>query len=101
MTAPASATIIPFPRSSQATPIDPQERLRRALAGLDEALTIQREAVADWRYALGNLRDSVRGLGSSLQTYNAQLCRLAERVNALNAESMDLEAWADELTKRK
>jgi chromosome segregation ATPase len=101
MTAPASATIIPFPRSPQGTPTDPQERLRQALAGLEAALTIQREAVADWRYALGNLRDSVRGLGSSLQSYNEQLCRLGERVNALNAESKELEAWADEVINTK
>ena len=47
---PVAAAIIPFPsrRPAQAGE-DGQERLRRALAGLDSAIAGQRAAVAAWR----------------------------------------------------
>lgn len=101
-----SAAIIPFPCRpappgaaqpvSQPTgAVDPQERLRAALAGLEAAVRAQREAVAAWRGALGNLHGSVAGLGTSLRSYNAELDALGAHVAGVNRQARALEAWAD------
>jgi uncharacterized coiled-coil protein SlyX len=64
-----SAAIIPFPMM----PIDPAERLRRALATLEAALAEQRIAVANWRGAIADLNGSVSELGQSLHTLRDRL----------------------------
>ena len=90
----ATARIIPFP--ARAVPSDAgQERLRRALAGLDEAVAGQRAAVAAWRGALADLSRTVSGLGDSLQQYRGNLDTLGERVAGLNAQAVQLERTAD------
>ena len=93
---PATATIIPFPaREPPATPDEGQERLRRALARLDEAVAGQREAVAAWRGALADLSRVVSGLGDSLHRYRGNLDTLGTRVARLHAQALQLERTAD------
>lgn len=91
-----SAEIIPFPsRRPAPTGDDGQERLRRALAGLDEALAGQRAAFAAWRGALGELSTVVSGLGDSMQRYCGNLDTLGTRVAGLHAQAVQLEHTAD------
>ena len=99
-----SATIIAFPRPKAAPANDAAgdgpERLRRALAALELALSEQRTAVAAWRENLDALRGSVRGLGASLHAYQSRLGALAEEVGGLNQEARRMEAWADAALSR-
>jgi hypothetical protein len=68
-----TAEIIPFPvRAAE----DPAERLRRALAALDDALDRQRGALADWRFSLATLHHSVEGLGCAMTGYRDRLAAL-------------------------
>ena len=91
-----TAEIIPFPsRRPAPTADDGQERLRRALAGLDEALAGQRAAFAAWRGALGELGTVVSGLGDSMQRYCGSLDTLGTRVAGLHAQAVQLEHTAD------
>lgn len=71
--------------ASEILPQSPAERLRRALAALDDALLQQRQAVAEWRGSLGALRGSVGELGQSLHGYTNALAALNSRVSALGA----------------
>jgi hypothetical protein len=100
-----SATIIAFPRVKAAAPApaaaDPQARLQRALASLEQALEEQRIAVAAWRDSLGQLRGSVQGLGASLGTYQTRLGSLADDIDGLNREARRLDAWADAAITRE
>jgi hypothetical protein len=91
----ATAVIIPFPLRGPTTGCDGQERLRRALAGLDEALETQRAAVAAWRAALSDLGGVVSGLGDSLRRYRSSLDALGNRVAGLHAQAVRLERTAD------
>ena len=90
-----TAQIIPFPRRPAAPPDPGQERLRRALAGLDAALANQREAVAAWRGALAELGTVVSGLGTSLRVYQGSLETLGTRVDTLHTQAVQLEQTAD------
>ena len=91
-----TAEIIPFPsRRPAPTADDGQERLRRALAGLDEALAGQRAAFAAWRGALGELSTVVSGLGDSMQRYCGSLDALGTSVAGLHAQAEQLEQTAD------
>jgi hypothetical protein len=91
-----TAEIIPFPsRQPAPTGIDGQERLRRALAGLDEALAEQRAVFAAWRSSLGELSTVVAGLGDSMQRYCGNLDTLGTRVAGLHAQAEQLEQTAD------
>ena len=93
---PVTAEIIPFPsRRPRSSADDGQERLRRALAGLDEAVAGQRAAVAAWRGALADLGTVVSGLGDSLQRYRGNLDALGARVAGLHAQAVQLERTAD------
>jgi hypothetical protein len=94
--APVPATIIRFPKLRHAPGKDDgQERLRRALMGLDKAIAGQRAAVAAWRSALGELSAVVSGLGESLQRYRGNLDTLSGRVSRLHAQAVQLERTAD------
>jgi ABC-type transporter Mla subunit MlaD len=91
-----SAQIIPFPSRQPTAPADDgQERLRRALQALDEALAGQRDAVAAWRGALADLGTVMSGLGESMQRYRGSLDALDNRVGQLHAEAVQLERTAD------
>jgi hypothetical protein len=90
-----TSQIIPFPARRGVTQEDGQERLRRALAGLDSAIAGQRIAVAAWRKALGELGTVVSGLGDSLQRYRGNLDTLSERVTGLHTEAVKLERTVD------
>ena len=91
-----TAVIIPFPsRRPAVCGSEGQERLRRALAGLDEALATQCAAVAAWRAALGELGGVVSGLGDSLRRYRGSLDTLGTRVAGLHAQAVLLERTAD------
>jgi hypothetical protein len=93
---PVTAEIIPFPlRQPAPTGDDGQERLRRALEGLDEALAGQRAAFAAWRGALGELSTVVSGLGDSMQRYCGNLDILDTRVAGLHTQAVQLERTAD------
>jgi hypothetical protein len=93
------AIILPFPAraaSRRSPPVRPDEdRLTRALASLDAALTEQRQAVAAWRDSLHALRQTTEGLGSSLRRYDGVLGTLNDRVAGLNTQARQLERWAD------
>ena len=91
-----TAEIIPFPsRRPAPTTDDGQERLRRALEGLDEALAGQRAAFAAWRGALGELSTVVSGLGDSMQRYCGSLDALGTSVAGLHAQAEQLEQTAN------
>jgi len=90
-----TATIIPFPASRPADTGAGDDRLRRALAALDAALTAQRAAVADWRQSLAQLGETMQGLGASLHRYRGNLLRVEVQVGGLNKQAVALEAWAD------
>jgi hypothetical protein len=69
------------------------------MAALDEALAGQRAAVSAWQTALAALRGSVAGLDGSLHDYQDALGALRRRTEALRAQSLRLEAWADAVTE--
>ena len=105
-----TAEIIPFP----ARPITPavanpavnaptqaEARLTLALAGLNNAVTTQRAAMAAWKAALGDLRTVTGRLGASLRTYNDSLGHLDARVKTLRSEAARLEAWAADAPAKK
>ncbi|MGC1409606.1 MAG: hypothetical protein WA864_11745 [Acetobacteraceae bacterium] len=93
---PVTAEIIAFPLSRQAPPKDEgQERLRRALVKLDDAIAGQRAAVAAWRGALADLSTVVSGLGENLQRYRGSLDTLGTRVAGLHNQAVQLERTAD------
>jgi hypothetical protein len=75
--------------------ISPEARLARALAGLNEAVNTQREAITAWRAALGDLQTVTGRLGESLRTYHDNLGNLSSRVARLRTESVKLATWAD------
>ncbi len=83
--------VIPFRRPESTVVGAPPDRLQQALVALEAALDEQRLAVADWRAALGELQDSMQGLGSSLQTYRTNLDGLAIDVAGLNAVAVQLQ----------
>ncbi len=95
--APSSAQIIPFPsrQSVAEPPIDGQERLRRALVSLNDAVAGQRVAVAAWRGALAELGTVMAGLGESMQRYRGSLDKLGGRVAGLHTQAVQLERTAD------
>jgi hypothetical protein len=90
-----SAQILQFPARQPPPTNDPQERLRRALAGLDAAVAGQRAAVAAWRGALAELGTAMAGLGRSMQHYQGSLDTLGGRVARLHVEAVQLERTAD------
>jgi hypothetical protein len=91
-----TAEIIAFPLRRPAPAGDEgQERLRRALVGLDQAVAGQRAAVAAWRSALADLSTVVTGLGNGLQRYRGNLDTLGARVAGLHAQAVQLERTAD------
>jgi ABC-type transporter Mla subunit MlaD len=93
---PISAEIIPFPtRQPMQVPDNGQDRLRRALQDLDEAVAGQRTAVAAWRSALAELGTVMGGLGDSMQRYRQNLDTLGGRVAKLHAQAVQLERTAD------
>lgn len=93
----ASAEIIAFPSRKSAAPVieDGQERLRRALVNLEDAVAGQRAAVAAWGGALADLGTVMNGLGESMQRYRGNLDTLGGRVAGLHAQAVQLERTAD------
>ncbi len=90
-----TAQIIPFPQRSPAASQEGQERLRRALAGLESAVAEQSAAIAAWRSSLAELGTVVSGLNNSLQRYRGSLDTLDTRVSALHGQAVQLEGIAD------
>jgi hypothetical protein len=110
MTNSATAQIIPFPTraappvqtaQSPAVPTPADVRLSRALTNLNSAVIAQREAIATWKSALGDLRTVTRRLGGSLRSYSDSLGQLDARVTTLRIEAVKLEAWADGVLAKK
>jgi chromosome segregation ATPase len=94
----ASAEIIPFP--TRTVEPDGKARLAEALASLQRALDEQREAVAAWRGAMGELRNNMQRLGGSLSAYQLELVKLNSKVGALNRTSRKLQDWAEQVGTR-
>ena len=99
----SSADIIAFPsrvKAPEPAPAgDAGERLRLALLALDNAVKNQRAAVVDWRVAIGDLRQTMQTLGSSLNRYEATLgtigvdaATLARAAQRMQAQAITLEA---------
>jgi hypothetical protein len=90
-----TAEIIPFP--SRLKPEEPRsdDRLARALASLTTAMMEQQAAIAAWRGALGELKETTSGLGESLQRYQISLGALSGSVSALEGKAQLMEQWAD------
>jgi hypothetical protein len=110
MTNSATAQIIPFPTQTAspvqaaqppAIPTPADVRLSRALTNLNNAVIAQREAIAAWKSALGDLRTVTKRLGGSLRTYSDSLGQLDARVTSLRTEAVKLEAWADGVLAKK
>lgn len=91
--APVSAEIIPFP--SRPTEPDGKARLTEALANLHKALDEQKEAIAAWRGAMGELRESMQRLSGGLSAYQVELVKLNSKVGMLNRSSRQLQDWAE------
>lgn len=92
------ARIIPFPTRAHATPRSPdpvQLRLQQALASLEAALAVQRQAVAEWRSSSETLQDSIGELYENAASFQDSLTRLSEEVSRTRAQSERLAAWAD------
>lgn len=92
------AEIIPFP--AQRPEQVGRERLDRSLARLQEALTQQAGAVAEWRAQLDRLRAGVGALGRSFDDYGTRLRAARRGVDRVGAEARRLEAWADGVVRR-
>lgn len=82
------AQVIPFPERPAP---DPQARLRAALAGLDQALANERDAVAAWRQGLAELHGGMEALGRSLRAYHGRLGALDAGLARLGTEARALE----------
>jgi hypothetical protein len=90
-----TAEIIPFPSRPRPEEPRPDDRLARALASLTAAMTEQQAAIATWRSALGELKETTSGLGKSLQRYQISLGSLSGSVSALEGKAQLMEQWAD------
>lgn len=90
-----TATVIPFPVRDKPAEATPEDRLTRALASLNAAMSDQRAAVAAWRSVLGELKATTSGLDESLHRYRANLRALGTSVSSLHAKAKSLEEWAD------
>lgn len=86
----------PALRSPTGPGVSGEERLRRALAALDAAVTGQRAAVAEWRQSLEQLGTTMSGLGTSVGRYRDSLTNLEGQVGSLNRQAVALERWADQ-----
>ena len=73
-----------------------EDRLQRALAALDAAVTGQRAAVAEWRQSLEQLGSTMKGLGISLGQYRDSLTDLEGQVGSLNHQAVEMERLADQ-----
>ena len=96
-----TAQIIPFPTRASAGADAGQLRLQRALRSLDEALTAQRAAIAEWRHSLDTLRTTMGGLGDSVRRYHDRLGELDTQVSGLRSQAVALEQWADDALARE
>ncbi len=103
MSSSVGAEIIPFPvrQPMGLAGSDPQERLRKALAALDTAMTEQKAAMAGWRDSLDQLKKSTQGLGLSMQRYRGSLDKLGADVAGLHKQATQLESWADDTLKNQ
>ena len=90
-----TAEIIPFPAHPKPEEPRPDDRLARALASLTTAVMEQKAAIAAWRGALGELKETTSGLGESLQRYQISLGSLSGSVSALRGKAQLMEQWAD------
>ncbi len=98
-----SAEILPFPTRSptatatQAPSENPTQRLQSALAALDAAVLKQRAAVTTWQAAIGDLRTTMSGLGTSLHTYRGAIGTLGDRVECLGDVARRIQAETHKL----
>jgi hypothetical protein len=102
-----TAAIIAFPArrpapqgAPQGTPHGNQERLARALAGLDEALARQRSAMAEWRAALAELGASAVAVAAGRSSYHRRLRELQSCLATTHERAVTLERWADTMLDR-
>jgi hypothetical protein len=88
MTEIASAALFTFPER-------PEDRLRRALRGLEAALSEQARAVAELRCELGALHGALGGLGDAFDGYSVSLAQTGVSAREAEAEFRKLESTAD------
>ena len=84
----ADATVIPFPVASAR--VREQDRLRRALEALQDAVADQKRVLSDWRFAMAELGVGVAGLGHSLMSYQDGLSEVDAQLSGLRAASATL-----------
>jgi hypothetical protein len=84
----AMAQILAFPQK-------PEDRLRAALRGLEDALAEQKEAFGTLRSNLATLGGAVSGLQTSLRGYGGALAGTAQGMAKAHAEASRLETTAD------
>ena len=82
-------------------PLRPEDRLRRALRKLEDALTEQGVAVAGFRADLSALSTAVVGLDHSMQDYRGKLGEAADAAARAQEEARKLEARAEAMLARK
>jgi len=83
-----AAAIFTFPER-------PEDRLRRALRGLEAALAEQAGAVAELRRELGALSSSLGGLEDAFDGYSVALGQTGTECRRAEAEFRKLETTAD------
>lgn len=96
------AEIIPFPprranisaRSAEASP-SPDLRLQQSLTRLQAATDQQRHAIAGWRKALSDLKNSMHTLDGSMQRYRLRLETLRAGVDGVRDQARRMESRPD------
>ena len=96
-----TALVIPFPRiSARPIPEEPMQDSRAdepvgsVLAELRIALSDQRRALGEWRFAMTELSIGVADLGFALEGYQQGLDDAKKRLGGLRDEATRLGAWA-------
>jgi hypothetical protein len=92
-----TAEIIPFPSRPKPEEPRPDDRLARALASLTTAMMEQQAAIAAWRGALAELKETTSGLGESLRRYQISVGSLGDTVATLHDQARSLEQSADRM----
>jgi hypothetical protein len=88
------AEIIPFP-GARRRDAPPNARLSAALAELQAALEIQRDAIAAWRGSIDELGGATRSIEASLDRYRSRLGALQTGLISLHQQSSKLRDWPE------
>ena len=89
-TEPKAAEVFTFPQR-------PQDRLRIALHKLDEALRAQARATADFRSAMGELKEKVGTMQTGMHAYRDALDRTAVEIDRAVKKAKELQETAQRM----